>query len=289
MLIREYSDLHNEFTLFDIPKMPEDKDTILILAGDIDVVKYGMPLYMFLKDCSEQFRAVLYVAGNHESYRGSLMRTHDKIQELIDGTSPQQATAIEHYQVAADSYPALPNVHLLENTRIAFDDVLFIGATLWTDFHNGDPMAMQLASGMNGMVDFKIIRYGPHNEPYKFRFSPNDSVNIHIKSKNFIFDTIREEKDNYRKVVVVTHHGPTMQSIHPRYKSASGMTYMLNYAYVSNLSEEILDTQPDLWFHGHVHDSFDYMVGDTRVITNPRGYVPKEPNPEFDPLFRLDI
>ena len=26
------------------------------------------------------------------------------------------------------------------------------------------------------------------------------------------------------------------------------------------------------WFHGHVHNNFDYMVNKTRVICNPRGY-----------------
>ncbi len=287
MLIREFSDLHNEFTLFGIPKFPEDKDTILILAGDIDLVKYAMNLYNFLGDASERFRAVLYVAGNHESYRGSLIRTHKKIQELIDGTSPRQAAAIKDLQLPDNAYPALPNVHLLEDSKIAFDDVLFVGATLWTNFHNGDPMAMQVAQGR--MNDFQIIRYGPHNAPYQNKFTPYDSVNIHIKSKNFIFDIIREEKDNYRKIVVISHHAPTLESIHPRYKVADGLTYMLNYAYASDLSEQILDTQPDLWFHGHVHDTFDYMVGDTRVIANTRGYVPSEPNFKFDPLFRLDI
>lgn len=30
---------------------------------------------------------------------------------------------------------------------------------------------------------------------------------------------------------------------------------------------------PDLWLHGHVHDSFDYNVGRTRVIANPAGYL----------------
>jgi hypothetical protein len=27
-----------------------------------------------------------------------------------------------------------------------------------------------------------------------------------------------------------------------------------------------------LWIHGHTHDSFDYTVGGTRVLCNPRGY-----------------
>jgi len=31
--------------------------------------------------------------------------------------------------------------------------------------------------------------------------------------------------------------------------------------------------QIKLWIHGHTHESFDYMVGDTRIVCNPRGYI----------------
>lgn len=35
----------------------------------------------------------------------------------------------------------------------------------------------------------------------------------------------------------------------------------------------IKDTKPKIWFHGYMHDNFDYHVDDTRVICNPKGYV----------------
>jgi hypothetical protein len=44
------------------------------------------------------------------------------------------------------------------------------------------------------------------------------------------------------------------------------------------LSEFILDRpQIKLWTHGHVHNVNDYMIGDTRVVSNPRGYEGYEP------------
>jgi calcineurin-like phosphoesterase family protein len=67
------------------------------------------------------------------------------------------------------------------------------------------------------------------------------------------------------KTVVVTHHGPSARSIHPRYLGEP-----VNAAFVSELDG--LVEKADLWLHGHVHDSFDYMVGDCRVVANPRGY-----------------
>lgn len=63
----------------------------------------------------------------------------------------------------------------------------------------------------------------------------------------------------------MTHHGPHRNSVHPRYEDDP-----LNAAFVSDLTN--LMSGVDLWVHGHVHDSFDYMVGTCRVVANPRGY-----------------
>ena len=46
--------------------------------------------------------------------------------------------------------------------------------------------------------------------------------------------------------------------------------------------------QPRLWIHGHIHDSHDYTIGNTRVIANPRGYI-DELNPNFDPELVIEV
>jgi hypothetical protein len=47
----------------------------------------------------------------------------------------------------------------------------------------------------------------------------------------------------------------------------------VNGAYSSDLSEFMLDRpQIKVWTHGHTHHNFDYMIGSTRVVANPRGY-----------------
>jgi hypothetical protein len=71
------------------------------------------------------------------------------------------------------------------------------------------------------------------------------------------------------KYVVVGHHSPSRSSTHPQYADQS----MVNGAYSSDLSEFILDhPQIKVWTHGHTHDVFDYMIGGTRILCNPRGY-----------------
>ena len=47
----------------------------------------------------------------------------------------------------------------------------------------------------------------------------------------------------------------------------------MNGGYHSDLSEFILDRPGiKLWTHGHTHELFDYMIGSTRIVCNPRGY-----------------
>lgn len=47
----------------------------------------------------------------------------------------------------------------------------------------------------------------------------------------------------------------------------------MNGGYTSDLIDFILDRpQIKLWTHGHTHEQFDYMLGTTRVVCNPRGY-----------------
>ena len=69
--------------------------------------------------------------------------------------------------------------------------------------------------------------------------------------------------------VVVGHHAPSKASTHPRYKTE----VIMNGAYSTNLDNFILDRrQIKLWTHGHTHEDFDYMIGTTRIVCNPRGY-----------------
>jgi hypothetical protein len=77
--------------------------------------------------------------------------------------------------------------------------------------------------------------------------------------------------------VVVTHHAPTTLSIAEWFKHDT----LMNGAFASDLTDFILDRpQIKLWTHGHMHNVSDYMIGDTRVVCNPRGYVGYEEGPK---------
>ncbi len=252
MLIRIASDIHTECKRYGFINLPEDKDSVLVLAGDVGVVNsrgYNDRLQFLLEECSNQFRAVVMVFGNHEYYqRGDLRYMHDVVRKWI-------------HNAGCD------NVHILENSHVIIDDVAFIGATLWTDYENNQTLMWR---STRYMADYHQILF----DDMRF-IMPEDILEIHKESRKYIFEQAKQCAAQGYKTVIVTHHGVTKKSTHEKYRYDSN-----NHNFVSDLTEEIVDANPNLMIHGHVHDPFDYMVDpdrcQTRVVVNPRGYVPYE-------------
>jgi hypothetical protein len=44
---------------------------------------------------------------------------------------------------------------------------------------------------------------------------------------------------------------------------------------------------PTVWIHGHIHSAHDYEVGDTRIVSNPRGYPHERTN--FDEQMAVEV
>ena len=73
MKIHVLSDLHLEFQGFSPTSHDAD---VVVLAGDIDLLARGVEWANKTFDCP-----VIYVAGNHEYYKGHLDRTLQKMRE----------------------------------------------------------------------------------------------------------------------------------------------------------------------------------------------------------------
>jgi len=179
--------------------------------------------------------------GNHEFYNGRFY------------------ASVEHMR---EECARFPNIYMLENDIKVIDDVTFVGATLWTDMNKGDPLTMHAIEGM--MNDFRIIKNDKRNYA---SMSARDVVTRHARTLGYFRSVLAEQHD--KKFVVVGHHSPSFQSVHPTYAHET----LMNGGYHSDLSEFIMDhTQIKLWVHGHTHHPFDYVIGETRVVCNPRGY-----------------
>jgi predicted phosphodiesterase len=249
MKLQVASDLHLEFSDIRIPNVGAD---VLILAGDILVIEkllrpnseQGQKFRDFLGNVSENFTHVIYVAGNHEFYGGG---------HFYEGVDKLRIYCKDNFD----------NVYFLEDDVKMIDDVLFVGATLWTDMNRGDPLTLfHVKQGMNDYRAIKDDRNG--YEPIR----PQQTIERHIRSKEYI-QTVIENAELDQKIVVVGHHTPSWQSCAEQYRH----DYLMNGAYHNNLDEYIMD-QPKikLWVHGHTHVAFDYIIGETRIICNPRGY-----------------
>jgi len=263
MLIRPFSDLHCELwnlkrlaPIMDkiVPPLPTDSESVAVIAGDIGLAHIRESWLSCLEILAPRFMAVVYVEGNHFFWRNNWL---DRIDEL-----KQQLTLPD-------------NVHFLENGTAEIGGVLFAGATLWTSLLNRNPFRM--AEARRAMVDFYEIKKQDGQ-----LLKPGETVDRFEVSKEFIFKSLRDSDE--QKKVVVTHHGISPLSIDRRFKGDS-----LNYAFMSDLSSEITENGPDLWVHGHMHNSCDYLLGRTRVVVNAYGYMDREENPRYDSTLVVEI
>jgi hypothetical protein len=212
---------------------------------------------------------VVYIAGNHEHYHGDFATTIPKLKE---------------------SLAYLNNVHVLNNETFEHRGAVFAGTTLWTDMNKGDPLTLQSMSRMmndfrcvensNRVVSYRTFLPDPANpgqEIVKFKerpatFSPEDAMEEHRIALEFIAKAY-EDTPPWTHFIVVGHHTPSHSSCHPRYKGE----HLMNGGYHSDLSNFILDRpRIKLWTHGHTHELYDYMIGSTRIVCNPRGYIGHE-------------
>jgi Icc-related predicted phosphoesterase len=272
--MRILSDLHLEVAPMDFPvAQPEDADTVLVLAGDIAKASTASHWKDFIIQASDQFKHVIWIMGNHEHWDGSINRSIAKIKrELVITQAMEDVGAV--------------NISVVENEVVSIENTDFVCATLWTDFANHNPMAMWDAQ--REMRDYIRIREGrgPGQLAYQNKLTPAYTYACHQISRKFIERAVPESKEAGQKVVVVTHHGPSYQSIDPGFRGDR-----MNFAYVSPLDMMVEELGPDYWIHGHVHCTHDYNIGVTNVLCNPRGYGPpyNELNPEFDPLWTIDL
>jgi len=240
------SDLHLEVEDLSEPLAIPNAD-VCICAGDL--MRAPANGVHWLGERIARWMPVIYVAGNHEFYRGSVK------EGLEDG----RAAAFE-----------FPDVHFLENDFVVIDGVRFVGATLWTDYRIEGHPQMAMYHARDRMNDHRYIAL--QRDPWK-RFRPLDAFKMHQESRLFIESALKADRDI--PTVVVTHHCPSRNSVAERFRGD-----ILNAAFSSDLDAVIESGRPALWVHGHTHDSFDYTLGETRVICNPRGYGTE--NPRFD-------
>lgn len=290
MKIALCSDLHLEFG--DITLTNQYNADVLILSGDIMVAK-DLPDHAhfekyknFLDVISKEFPHVIYVAGNHEHYHHEFSKTFDVIRKFVQPYG---------------------NIHFLEKEFVEIEGMRFIGGTLWTDMNNDDEETHYHVSYRmndfrvisNGLAEYKRDVYkrdaehnivcdngipiviGQETATRSTPFKTTDAYQEHKKMLRFIEQSLRPDGNN----IVVGHHAPSKLSTKPKYQHDVKM----NGGYSSDLIPFIVDHPIKLWTHGHTHDSFDYMIGTTRIVCNPRGYIGYEASADNFQLKYMEV
>ena len=253
------SDLHLEFggisELFFHPTeswRKNSESSVLILAGDIvearmfcgKTAKAGLVHEAFEK-LSNMYEHVFWVFGNHEYYGETL------------------EYAIAHVRTKLDKL-GLKNFHVLENDTFVHGDVTFFGGTMWTSFHNGNPLEMMRFYNMN---DSRYIKcYDANDRSWKREVNANEILSLHLKFTKKLHNFL---SDTSGKKVVVTHHAPSAIVVADKWRGDP-----MNSCYVEELGEVISYAQPNAWVFGHLHNH-EYLpqsIGNTSILSNTRGY-----------------
>lgn len=250
------SDLHLENNKGYVHKQPECD--LVIVAGDVHPVG---PYSKGIKWLNETFSVpVIYISGNHEYYTFpfDFNQVDDAIKVYISREGPNKIIYLQN------------DVYYFKNIRI-------LGCTLWTNWDlNGNP-AESMAYANRAMNDYY---YSCYAEQGTF-LTPENTLDEHNMSVEFLIEEL--SKPWRGKTIVVTHHCPHPNSIHPRYTDDK-----LNPAFTSDLSNIIDKLEPNYWIHGHTHSSFDYIRGKTRIICNPLGYTSRMGHME-NPEYKKDL
>lgn len=227
------SDLHLEFQpesekLWETLLVPCAKN--LILAGDICCAEKRSILVHFLIWCKSKWERVIYVPGNHEYYGLSLAEGGTILEKI------GKECAVE----------------VLNPGVVEVDNVLIIGATMWSHIPDSD-----IRKAKNGLNDF--VRIEEHSVPlHNKRFE---------EELGYLKREVKKGYEDGKEMLIVTHHVPSR-----------GMAAMdgsdLTTCFGTDVTEHFASFNDKIkgWIYGHSHLNRRAEMDGIRVTCNQVGY-----------------
>ncbi|KAK4156309.1 hypothetical protein C8A00DRAFT_30804 [Chaetomidium leptoderma] len=252
MSIQILSDLHLEapkgYDVFEIvPRAP-----YLALLGDIgNIASHKDDCLGFLTRQLQQFRAVLFVAGNHEAYHSNW---------------PETLAILYGFQDDVCKNPSLGEFVLLDRGTFRLPDtnMVILGCSLFS--HVPPESGMEVEMGLNDFFQTTEWSVDAHNEAHK-----RDLAWLNAQVEEL------EGSDVDVEIAIFSHWSPTRdaRAVEPRHAGSRIIS-----AFSTDLSGEpcFRSGRVKLWAFGHTHYNCDFVVeradgaGPLRLMANQRGY-----------------
>ena len=247
MKLRIISDLHIDVNKDYMPTFIwTDKDILTVIAGDTAGSLEATALFI-----RAHFNNAILVGGNHIVYNYE----HKTIQQLHDDYRKE--------------FPLGSTVSYLENNYKVIDNVVFIGATLWTDYQYKLEISENMWYAASGLNDFRWGNFAEADGKV-VPLQPRHCRDMFNESLAFIKTVYDQFADTGKKIVLVVHHAVSPKAINKQYKHS-----LLNASFVSDLEVYIKTDLPKLSLivHGHVHSRHRYKIKNIPVVCNPYGYI----------------
>lgn len=219
----------------------------LCLLGDIGTP--GSENYTkFIEYCSNNYKNIFLIYGNHEFFN-NITKKNKIVETMLDRINyskdfPNNIYFLNNSCVYIDKFDVVTKYKTVDSIKI-------IGSTLWSN------IIPEISYNIN---DYKNI-YIKEN----CMLTPNDTIELFNKSKNYILDEIK--LDETIKVVLLTHHG-THELCSGFYENS-----ILNSAYVTDIPELRLCKNLKACINGHTHSNIDFIDNNILFFSNCMGYI----------------
>lgn len=234
------SDLHiDSYSRRGLPvgDIPVTDCDAVIVAGDTANGEIG--IRWLIEQAARLDKPFFVIAGNHEYFGHDVNTLDSQLRAMTVGTG----------------------VNFLQCDMVMFRGIRLLGTTLWTDYQY-QANVETLPTALRFMQDYQAIRWQSR------LFTPQDSIVLHERQRAWLLAALQQAAQDHVPTLVISHH-----SISPRSVSQKYANFSSNAGFVSDLSDWLTaDFAPKLWVHGHTHEAFDYVQGNTRVVVNPRAY-----------------
>jgi len=237
------SDLHiDHFPGTNYSTMLTPVAPILLIAGDI--CSAWKPRYTsFLRWCSQRWRLVLVLAGNHEYFcdKKEVRSIEDTDREIRRITT------------------MLGNVVFLQNGEsVSIGKVRVVGATLW--------------SALDPAIHEAVLTKGDYTETYTATpqglrtTSPMDILALHALQKAYLHSALAKFSDD--RVILMTHHLPSFSLQEAKYRGKP-----FSSCYASADDDLFLHENVQVVLCGHSHNAVQLRLPTGALaVMNPRGY-----------------